>query len=285
MLKKAIFLLIALLLALALIACGETAPQGDGTPDTPDTGTSGNGSGSGNSSVNGSQQTSKVYDWNFLSNEGLDKNKMTEDEINALLERQQFRWEMSDKGVLTLKGVCVNAPTFADELDQPWRGFTTLQSNDAGDGRPVLKHVVVESTVMELPDYAFTNCAELETVTLPLTLSELPPYCFAGCEALTTVTGGMGIQRIHDYALSNCSVLQRIELTDTLTEVGYCAFERSCDKLGYDNVSGEKKYLLIYFRGTEETWTAVIDKMTAEQTLSPIGNSAFTDAVILYVEI
>lgn len=278
MLKKAIFLLLTLVLALVLIACGETAPTGDaGTPDTPDTGTGGNGSG------NGAQQTDRVYDWNFLSDEGLDRNTMTEEEINVLLEREQLRWEISDKGVLTLKGVCANAPAFADEMDQPWRDFTTLQSNDAGDGRPVLKHVVVEATVMALPDYAFTGCAELETVTLPLTMRELPPYCFAGCEALTTVTGGMGIQSIGDYALSSCSKLQRIELTDTLVEVGYCAFDGSCDKLGYDNVSGEKKYLLIYFRGTEETWAAVLDKMTTDGTLSPLGNAAFNDAVILYV--
>ncbi len=269
MLKKAIFLLACLLLALALTACGSDLPPADTpvedpAPETPSQG----------------DDASDVYDWNFLSDQGYDKNRMTEEEINALLERQQLRWEITYKGVLTLKGVCVNAPTFADEYDQPWRDFTTLQSNDAGDGRPALKQVIVEATVMVLPAFAFQNCAELESVTLPATMSKLPDYCFAGCEALTTVTGGMGLASIGDYALSNCSVLQRMEVSEALAEVGYGAFDKSCDKLGFDKQSGEKKTLLLYFRGTEVQWSALYEAME----ISPIGNAAFENAITLYVQ-
>lgn len=271
MLKKAIFLLVGLMLVLALAACGgETPAPVDPTPDTPSTPET--------PSQGGDQ--SDVYDWNFLSDEGYDKDRMTEEEINVLLGRQQLRWEISDKGVLTLKGVCVNAPTFADEYDQPWRDFTTLQSNDAGDGCPVLKQVIVEATVMVLPEFAFQNCAELESVTLPATMSELPDYCFAGCEALTTVTGGLGIARIGDYALSNCSVLQRMEVSEALAEIGNAAFDKSCDKLGFDKQSGEKKTLLLYFRGTEAQWTALYEAME----IAPAGNAAFENATALYVQ-
>ena len=270
MLKKALFLLLSLLLALSFFACDEeTPPPLEPTPELP----------GGETPGNNDKPENNVYDWNFLSDEGYDKNTMTEAEINDLLDRQQLRWEMSKTGTLTLKGICTVPPTFYDDTDQPWRDFTSLQSNDAGDGRPVLRHVIVEPTVMALPDFAFYNCAELETVTLSTTLSAIPDYCFKGCEALNSVTGGMGISAIGEYALSDCSKLQRLELTECISTVGQGAFDGSCDALGTDSVTGEKKTLLIHFRGTEALWTSVLEGMT----LSPIGNAAFTGATVLYV--
>lgn len=274
MLKKAILLLLVCLLALPLFACGETPPPAnDGTtPPTEDT----------PGSTNKPQDESvlnKVYDWNFLTADGLDKNKMTEDEITAQKELGTLYWEITNGGTLYLKGICTQAPVFYDEEDQPWRDFTTLQSNDAGDGRPALKHVIIEPTVMALPESAFKNCAELETVTLSMTISTLPAYCFAGCEALTTVTGGIGLASIGEYALSNCSKLQRLEFTEALTEVGRCAFDGSCDRLGSDEVTGEVKTLLIYYRGDEAAWLAHKEILT----VNAIGNAAFESAKALYV--
>lgn len=280
MLKKAILLLLICLLMLPLFACGETPPPAEpNTPEQP----SGNEGGSGNNG--NTNAANEIYDWNFLSDEGLDKDRMTEAEIEERLERQQFRWEITYGGVLTLKGVCTEmmCPTFYDETDQPWRDFTSLQSNDAGDGRPVLRHVRVEPTVMALPENAFKNCAELETVTLSTTLSKIPDYCFAGCEVLTSVTGGMGIIEIGEYALSRCSKLQRLELTECIAAVGLGAFDKSCDALGTDSATGEKKKLLIHFRGDAALWTSVVDAMTEAGNLSTAGNAAFLDAMVLFV--
>jgi hypothetical protein len=271
MLKKAFLLLLVCLLALPAFACKQQpeypvdppTPTVPTTPSDPDT----------------ESVLNKVYAWNFLTDDGLDKNNMTEDEIKAAKDRGTLYWEINNAGVLYLKGICTVAPTFYDETDQPWCDFTSLQRNDAGDSRPVLKHVIVEPTVMALPDYAFYKCAELETVTLSMTMSTLPPYCFAGCEMLNSVTGGMGLSTISDYALSSCSLLQRLEITTGLTDIGTCAFEASCDKLGRDTVTNQAKTLLIHFRGTEDEWLA----HKAAMTVDPIGNAAFDSATVLYV--
>lgn len=272
--KIATLLLLLCLSALLLVACteepaaptGPTAPQTPTTPEKPD-----------NDTV-----LTAVYDWNFLSDEGLDKNTMSADEIKTLKDRGQLYWEITNGGTLYLKGVCnaATVPTFYDETDQPWRDFTSLQRDDAADGRPVLKSVIVAPTVMALPENAFKNCAELEAVTLSNTLSELPAYCFAGCEMLHSVTGGMGLSVIGEYALSSCSKLQRLEITEALTEICLGAFDQSCDKLGRDTVTNEEKALLIHFRGNEEKWLAHKELLT----VNAAGNAAFESAVVLYVE-
>ena len=70
----------------------------------------------------------------------------------------------------------------------------------------------------------------LTTVKLPSTVTEIPDYAFANCASLTTVDFSEGLLSIGEYAFVNCSTLTTITFPDSLTELGEYSFY-GCAKL------------------------------------------------------
>ncbi len=119
-------------------------------------------------------------------------------------------------------------------------------------------HLIIPAKYQDLPvthiaDYAFYECKDLLSVTLPDTVTEIGDYAFAYCKGLenielsdTTVNIGNGaffacerltaanlpasVLRVGDYAYANCSALENIALPDSVTYLGSCAF-LSCESL------------------------------------------------------
>lgn len=271
MLKKAILLLMILAVLLTSVAlftaCKDKDPQPPETGETP-------GDGEGNEGNESEEAEDEVFDWDFLTNDRKQvRSNLTQAQIDALLAQNTARWEMTRSGVLTLKGICTVAPTFNSSADQPWVKFNLLHQADSGIWRPTLKKVVVEPTFMQLPAYAFQDCTDLVSVTLPVNMSALPEACFMGCTSLTTVTGCAALTEIGEWAYSGCPKLERIEVSVSLATVGYAAFDKSCDAIGSNTA------LCLQIRGMAEAWEAT----KATLSVDPIGNTAFQNAVPLFV--
>ncbi len=79
--------------------------------------------------------------------------------------------------------------------------------------------------VTQLDGYAFTNCAQLEEVTINSAVTALPEGVFSGCAALKKVTFPQNLTKIGDMAFAGCEKLTSIALPDTLEHIGYRAFE------------------------------------------------------------
>ena len=75
--------------------------------------------------------------------------------------------------------------------------------------------------------YAFSECTELTSVTLPATITEIGSYAFFGSSALTSVNIPEGITIIGENTFFGCSSLTSITLPESLTEIGYGAFYES----------------------------------------------------------
>lgn len=268
MLKKAILLFMVLAMLLTgvtlLAACKEkeppVPPNADETPN-------------GDQGKENQGAVDEVFDWDFLTNDRKQvRSNLTDAQIEALLAQNTPRWEMSENGVLTLKGICAVAPTFDSAADQPWVKFNQLHQADSGVWRPAVKKVVVEPTFMQLPAYAFQDCTDLVSVTLPINMGALPEACFLGCTSLTTVTGCAGLTEIGEWAFSGCPKLERIEVSVSLASVGYAAFDKSCSGIG-------SSALCLQIRGTSEAWEA----NKANLSVDAVGNAAFQKAVPLFV--
>ncbi|MCD8206398.1 MAG: leucine-rich repeat domain-containing protein [Bacteroidales bacterium] len=88
-------------------------------------------------------------------------------------------------------------------------------------------------TSFELGSYAFYNCENLETVTLPDCMTSIPAYAFYGCEKLASVSIPENITCIGDYAFYHCYLLtgdltdseNGIKLPEGLVEIGKHAFD------------------------------------------------------------
>ena len=79
-------------------------------------------------------------------------------------------------------------------------------------------------------DYAFKNCSDLTSLTLPSSVTRIGDYAFKNCSGLTSLILPSSVTRIGDYAFKNCSGLTSLTLPSSVTSIGEFAF-RYCSGL------------------------------------------------------
>eukprot|EP00980_Cylindrotheca_fusiformis_P010288 scaffold2294_cov106-Cylindrotheca_fusiformis.AAC.4 len=97
----------------------------------------------------------------------------------------------------------------------------------SGNGQVVFRNVRrvrVDSSVKELPDHAFKECAHLRIVQLPPTLSRLGKMAFYCCNSLTTINLPSHMTEIPDDAFQSCRSLTNVDLPMLLECIGARAF-------------------------------------------------------------
>ncbi len=125
----------------------------------------------------------------------------------------------------------------------------------------------VPDGVVELGDYVFSNCSQLNRVELPDSLEIIGEYAFNWCICLKEINIPSSVREIRDGAFSYCYGIKDLVLPDGITEiapyliVGCSALEtltvpNSVKSIGegafqVDNL----KY--IYYTGTKAQWNAI----------------------------
>lgn len=129
-----------------------------------------------------------------------------------------------------------------------------------------------------IPDFAFANCSQLSTVTIPDSISIIGGHAFYNCKNLTDINIPNNITNIGTYAFFGCEALSKIIIPKTVIKIGYSAF-KNCDKLiSAGPIGGGYNY--------EFGWTEIIpenafydcDSLTRviiPDSIKRIGDSAF----------
>lgn len=86
-----------------------------------------------------------------------------------------------------------------------------------------------------IPDNAFQDCMDLESVTLPDTITDIGDWAFSNCIYLETVTFPKGLESIGEYAFSLCLSLTAVELPESVSSIGKSAFV-NCSELESVNI-------------------------------------------------
>ncbi|ARG98110.1 leucine-rich repeat domain-containing protein [Legionella micdadei] len=73
-------------------------------------------------------------------------------------------------------------------------------------------------------DWAFKNCTNLQTITLPVGVTDIGAYAFAGCVNLKTLTLSVGITAIRTGTFFNCTNLETLNLPAGITAIKLGAF-------------------------------------------------------------
>lgn len=81
-----------------------------------------------------------------------------------------------------------------------------------------------------LEDYAFDNCIDLASISLPESIKSIGKDAFEGCNSLKSIDIPSSVTEIGDTAFRSCESLQSIHLPDGLLTIGEEAFQ-SCRSL------------------------------------------------------
>ena len=96
-------------------------------------------------------------------------------------------------------------------------GFCAFAGSD-------LSSVTIPSTVTDIDNGAFKNCAMLTGVDIPNSVTTLKSEAFYNCSQLESVTIGSGVTTISQYAFAYCPKLKEITIPNTVTTIEHDAF-------------------------------------------------------------
>ena len=140
--------------------------------------------------------------------------------------------------VVTIPSTYKNQPVVAIDRD--------YGNKDGFAGNEKIQEVIIPNTVAKISSYAFKNCINLTTVTIPDSVTEMD-YAFDGCEKisvatlpatlleyfpkqnLTTVVINSGTS-IPNGGFYNCKNLISVTIPDGITSIGTGAFQ-GCESL------------------------------------------------------
>ena len=126
------------------------------------------------------------------------------------------KWKLDAEGTLTISGTGATYDFFNDyNCTAPWY--------DA-ELRLQIKKAVVNKGITYVGTYAFRDCAELTSVSLPTTLETMGASVFQDCTSLTSVTIPDGVTFISGDFFRGCTSLKSVTLPDSLRETGGCTF-------------------------------------------------------------
>lgn len=128
-----------------------------------------------------------------------------------------IRWVIDNEGLLTISG------------SGPMKGYGCFSYYDNDYPAPWgtgFSRLVICEGVTSIGKYAFYDCEQLESVTLPNSLRTIGNFAFRECSNLTSVEIPNGVTTIGQGAFRLCSKLESIIIPDSVISIGPETFDK-----------------------------------------------------------
>ena len=181
--------------------------------------------------------------------------------------------------------------------------------------------IIIPSTTNGLPvttigDYAFYDCTNLTSITIPTSITNIGAYVFEECISLTSVTIPDSVTSIGDWAFYTCTSLTNATIGNSVTNIGegafsfctslpaitvaannpaYCSvvgvlFNKSTNTLvEYPDAKGGGSYTISNTVATIGDWAfyscTSLTNITLNTNVTSIGDGAFADTSLTHVTI
>lgn len=86
---------------------------------------------------------------------------------------------------------------------------------------------ILGNSINKIGDYAFYNCTNLQSVTLPDSLVNIGEFSFSSCTGLTSVAIPKNVVSIGKNAFYGCTHINCVTIPDEVSYIGYSAFSYS----------------------------------------------------------
>ena len=148
-------------------------------------------------------------------------------------------WYLID-GTLTICGFH-SMSNYSETNKAPWAGLNVTKivvenistiGNYAFAGLSEVTEITLPTTVYEIGDYAFKNCAGIKSIEIPdsLELGIISTGMFSGCTSLETIKLPDNIREIENYAFANCKSLRSFIVPKDVTQISEGTF-LNCESL------------------------------------------------------
>lgn len=112
-----------------------------------------------------------------------------------------------------------------EKLYSRWGTFTitgiyAFAFDDCDD----LTSITIPNSVTSIGDSAFSSCSGLTSITIPNSVTSIASGMFSYCDNLTSVTIPNSVTTIEDNAFYGCESLKSITIPNSVTSIGDCSF-------------------------------------------------------------
>lgn len=107
----------------------------------------------------------------------------------------------------------------------------------------------------ELPNYAFTNCSNMQSVTLGQNILAIGSYAFQNCSALEAIKIPSKLTVLNEYAFSGCSSLQSITIPKAVTNIYNYVFN-GCTSINKVTIADSQSTLTLGSNGSNPIFSS-----------------------------
>lgn len=93
-----------------------------------------------------------------------------------------------------------------------------------------IRRLIIENGATSIGDYAFSDCTNLTSVTIPDSVASIGDYAFCRCTSLTSVTVPNSVTTIGESAFYNCTGLTSVSIPSGVTTIESSVFS-DCSNL------------------------------------------------------
>ena len=111
-------------------------------------------------------------------------------------------WTLEKDGIFTLSGT---GSMSSCEEDSPWKKY-----------KNTIRTVIIEKGVTNIGNYAFYDCSNLESLSLPDSLLSIGNMSFCSCSKLNNFTIPQSVNSIGDFAFCACDALTEVTIPGKL---------------------------------------------------------------------
>jgi hypothetical protein len=111
-----------------------------------------------------------------------------------------------------------------------YRSYESPWTHQVRGGDPTITSIIIKEGVTTIGNYAFTDCLNVVSVSIPLSVVRIGENAFSGCEKITSIIIPDNVSTIGDYAFGGCKGLLNVTLGKSVESIGRYAFN-GCDNI------------------------------------------------------